>query len=337
MRQVRCVTLFPFPSSVSLLPIAAFPARRFRLPRSSLTLLADVIIVEDDPYYFLQEGSYVHKSSRTTSSASDKHSDSETFINSLAPSYVSIDYQGRVIRLDTFSKTIAPGSRMGFFTCNPLFAERLERQGETSVQRPCGFGQVCFLHPFPCPPNPTLLFHLPAFPPFPFQSSPTNVYSLALHLSCSRSTCLANPRRSAQALIGQLLTKQWGLDSYIRWLHGLQAQYTARRDTLVDSLLDGFEFSLAYADGAGYLNGLPVYSCFPKGGLLKGARGGMEKQRAMGRVLSFAAPTSGMFVWVRLASSSCCDAESLWFVGDDPLRRPPARPDSRRPRSTTRP
>ncbi|KZV91193.1 PLP-dependent transferase [Exidia glandulosa HHB12029] len=193
----------------------------------------DVIIVEDDPYYFLQEGSYVHKSSRTTPTTSD---DSETFINSLAPSYVSIDYQGRVIRLDTFSKTIAPGSRMGFFTCNPLFAERLERQGETSVQRPCGFGQ---------------------------------------------------------ALIGQLLTKQWGLDSYIRWLHGLQAQYTARRDTLVDALLDSFEFSLAYADGAGYLNGLPVYSCFPKGGL-----GLQRREKQVGRVLSFAAPTSGMFVWV---------------------------------------
>jgi hypothetical protein len=73
----------------------------------------------------------------------------------------SFDYQGRVVRLDTFSKvrhgfymsilpsgwtsiwqTIAPGSRLGWFTCNPLFAERLERQGETSFQAPCGFGQV---------------------------------------------------------------------------------------------------------------------------------------------------------------------------------------------------
>jgi len=75
--------------------------------------------------------------------------------------WCSFDYQGRVIRLDTFSKvtgricvltfgwlertfyqTIAPGSRLGFFTCNGVFAERLERQGETSTQAPCGFGQV---------------------------------------------------------------------------------------------------------------------------------------------------------------------------------------------------
>lgn len=52
-----------------------------------------------------------------------------------------VDTQGRVIRLDTFSKTIAPGSRLGWFTCNPMFAERLERQGETSTQSPCGVGQ----------------------------------------------------------------------------------------------------------------------------------------------------------------------------------------------------
>lgn len=53
-----------------------------------------------------------------------------------------VDTQGRVIRLDTFSKTIAPGVRLGWFTCNPMFAERLERQGEVSTQAPCGVGQV---------------------------------------------------------------------------------------------------------------------------------------------------------------------------------------------------
>ncbi|THH28413.1 hypothetical protein EUX98_g5776 [Antrodiella citrinella] len=99
----------------------------------------DVIIVEDDPYYFLQMKEYKLQSERATASSS-KHDGAE-FIASLAPTYLKIDVQGRVIRLDTFSKTIAPGSRLGFFTCNPLFAERLERQGETSTQAPCGFGQ----------------------------------------------------------------------------------------------------------------------------------------------------------------------------------------------------
>ena len=61
----------------------------------------DVIIVEDDPYYFLQQGAYKPKSERST--ASVKH-DEDKFLSGLAPSYLRFDYQGRVIRLDTFSK-----------------------------------------------------------------------------------------------------------------------------------------------------------------------------------------------------------------------------------------
>jgi len=98
----------------------------------------DIIIVEDDPYYFLQEGKYVPKPERVEESAMDD----EAFIASLVPSYLKLDYQGRVIRLDTFSKTVAPGSRLGWFTCNPMFAERLERACETAAQAPCGFTQI---------------------------------------------------------------------------------------------------------------------------------------------------------------------------------------------------
>ncbi|KAI0089178.1 PLP-dependent transferase [Irpex rosettiformis] len=106
----------------------------------------DVIIVEDDPYYFLQQGVYRPKSERSVNTL--KH-ETDKFVSSLAPSYLKFDYQGRVIRLDTFSKAsminlqsyIAPGSRLGWFTCAPLLAERLERQGETTTQAPCGFGQ----------------------------------------------------------------------------------------------------------------------------------------------------------------------------------------------------
>lgn len=100
----------------------------------------DIIIVEDDPYYFLQEGPYILPYQRASALKESEPGDEE-YLRSLAPSFLAFDYQGRVVRLDTFSKTIAPGSRLGWFTCNPLFAERLERQSETSTQAPCGFGQ----------------------------------------------------------------------------------------------------------------------------------------------------------------------------------------------------
>ncbi|KDQ31486.1 hypothetical protein PLEOSDRAFT_1036482 [Pleurotus ostreatus PC15] len=98
----------------------------------------DVLIVEDDPYYFLQEAPYVPKSK---CSAIARFNSDEEYLSHLVPSFLSIDYQGRVIRLDSFSKTVTPGCRLGWFTCNSTFAERFERQGETTTQAPCGYGQ----------------------------------------------------------------------------------------------------------------------------------------------------------------------------------------------------
>ncbi|PSR73704.1 hypothetical protein PHLCEN_2v10623 [Hermanssonia centrifuga] len=98
----------------------------------------DVIIVEDDPYYFLQQGQYKARSERSVETVKN---DGDIFLHNLAPSYLKFDYQGRVIRLDTFSKYVAPGSRLGWFTCSPLLAERLERQGETTTQAPSGLSQ----------------------------------------------------------------------------------------------------------------------------------------------------------------------------------------------------
>lgn len=101
----------------------------------------DVIIVEDDPYYFLQMPHYAPKETRKTC-VSPFDTDSDTYLRNLVPSYLRIDWQGRVIRLDSFSKTIAPGVRLGWFTCNPTFAEMLLRQGQTSTQAPCGLSQA---------------------------------------------------------------------------------------------------------------------------------------------------------------------------------------------------
>lgn len=102
----------------------------------------DIIIAEDDPYFFLQVGEFMPKSQRKAESEPPAGEEVSHFIDSLVPSYLRVDTQGRVIRIDTFSKTIAPGARLGWFTCSPLFAERLERIGETSTQSPCGLGQV---------------------------------------------------------------------------------------------------------------------------------------------------------------------------------------------------
>ncbi|KAH9009853.1 PLP-dependent transferase [Lactarius deliciosus] len=106
----------------------------------------DIIIAEDDPYFFLQIGEFVPKSQRKAAAGEPPAGEEVSlFIDSLEPSFLRVDTQGRVIRVDTFSKTIAPGMRLGWFTCNPLFAERLECFGETSTQNPCGLGQALMM------------------------------------------------------------------------------------------------------------------------------------------------------------------------------------------------
>ncbi|KAH9174516.1 PLP-dependent transferase [Lactarius sanguifluus] len=104
--------------------------------------ICTVIIAEDDPYFFLQVGEFVPKSQRKAEREPPAGEEVSRFIDSLVPSFLRVDTQGRVIRIDTFSKTIAPGARLGWFTCSPLFAERLERIGETSAHNPCGLGQA---------------------------------------------------------------------------------------------------------------------------------------------------------------------------------------------------
>lgn len=97
----------------------------------------DIIIVEDDPYWYLQFSS----ASPSTTAPKPAKSSGFDFLDSLIPSYLSLDYQGRVVRLDTFSKTVAPGCRLGWITAQPALVERIMRVTETSTQQPSGFVQ----------------------------------------------------------------------------------------------------------------------------------------------------------------------------------------------------
>jgi aromatic amino acid aminotransferase I len=53
----------------------------------------DIIILEDEPYYFLQMEKYGSPPSATTD-----------LLSTLIPSFMSLDVDGRVLRLDSLSK-----------------------------------------------------------------------------------------------------------------------------------------------------------------------------------------------------------------------------------------
>ncbi|KAK8126849.1 pyridoxal phosphate-dependent transferase [Apiospora kogelbergensis] len=134
----------------------------------------DVFIFEDEPYYFLQMQPYQPggssanngaaatttarapqeiSSSSTTSTLSitpngaspaspDSDDDVEAFLRSLIPSMLSMDTDGRVMRHDSFSKVVVPGSRVGWVTASEQVIERYIRHAECCSQGPSGFSQA---------------------------------------------------------------------------------------------------------------------------------------------------------------------------------------------------
>lgn len=101
----------------------------------------DLVIVEDEPYFFLQMDPYDGaKAAAAAPPLPPKPRDE--FVGSLIPSLLSMDVDGRVVRLDSFSKVLAPGSRCGWTVASAQICERLQRHGEVSTQHPAGFSQV---------------------------------------------------------------------------------------------------------------------------------------------------------------------------------------------------
>lgn len=112
----------------------------------------DVVIIEDDPYYFLQFSPYGSAPNQPTkeplnpseeASAAKDHSIS-AFARTMTKTLLSLDVDGRVIRLDSLSKIVFPGSRVGWTTCNCVFKERMERMSEVTTQVGAGVNQAFF-------------------------------------------------------------------------------------------------------------------------------------------------------------------------------------------------
>ncbi|KAM5264708.1 kynurenine/alpha-aminoadipate aminotransferase, mitochondrial [Ctenodactylus gundi] len=81
----------------------------------------DFLIIEDDPYYFLQ------------------------FNKPWAPTFLSMDTDGRVIRADSFSKILSSGLRVGFITGPQPLIERIALHIQISSLHTCTFSQFMVL------------------------------------------------------------------------------------------------------------------------------------------------------------------------------------------------
>ena len=98
----------------------------------------DLYILEDEPYFFLQMQPYTGRNAPDVPPPASH----EDFLKALVPSLLSLDVDGRVMRLDSFSKVIAPGLRLGWITASEQIVERFVRHSETSTQSPSGASQL---------------------------------------------------------------------------------------------------------------------------------------------------------------------------------------------------
>lgn len=98
----------------------------------------NVFIVEDEPYYFLQMQPYTGRGQPDVPPPANV----EDFVSSLIPTLVSMDVDGRVLRMDSLSKVLVPGSRLGWVVGSEQIIERYQRHAEVASQGPSGFSQV---------------------------------------------------------------------------------------------------------------------------------------------------------------------------------------------------
>lgn len=97
----------------------------------------DLYIIEDDPYYFLQLDNCGSMEPVGTT-----HMPATDYLSGLLPSYLSLDVSGRVLRMDTTSKILAPGLRCGWVTGCSQVIEKFLAQIDVSISPPSGPSQV---------------------------------------------------------------------------------------------------------------------------------------------------------------------------------------------------
>lgn len=98
----------------------------------------DLFIFEDEPYYFLQMQPYTGPNAPEVPPPSSY----DEFLKSIVPSFLSMDVDGRVMRADSFSKVLSPGSRCGWITASEQVCNRFRTHADVCTQGPSGFSQI---------------------------------------------------------------------------------------------------------------------------------------------------------------------------------------------------
>ncbi|CCE66119.1 hypothetical protein TPHA_0O01520 [Tetrapisispora phaffii CBS 4417] len=106
----------------------------------------DIIILEDDPYGYLLFPKYDPSNPYKNSYVDDKELTVATYLDEyLVKSFLTLDTDGRVLRLETFSKVFAPGLRLSFIVGNSFLIEKFVDFADVSSRSPSGTSQAILL------------------------------------------------------------------------------------------------------------------------------------------------------------------------------------------------
>lgn len=119
----------PLPKVLYTIPVGQNPTGSRLHPSRYAPIYAaarkyGLVIVEDDAYFYMQ-----HRAHQPGSAVPG--------LSGLGPSFLSLDVDGRVVRLDTFSKLLAPGFRLAWITAPAPFVAKVDGVQYFSSQWAC--------------------------------------------------------------------------------------------------------------------------------------------------------------------------------------------------------
>ena len=281
----------------------------------------DIIIVEDDPYWYLQypsanvlarqiRGRPVSEnyfepghnyntavyeatggSGAVMPTGHKPKSSGSAFLDSLVPSYLSLDVDGRVVRLHTFSKTVAPGCRLGWITAQPGIIERIQRITETTTQQPSGFVQ-------------SLIAELLLGPDADDSTTNTTTTTTRQHPTAStdKGMSLSFRRRGPESSSGghakdRVEARGWKMDGWIRWLEGLRGNYE-RRMQIMTEVLEAGKYQVVDSSVTDLKTDTSIV--IPSSPVAGGGAGDDFQIISRQLMYDFAYPMAGMFLWLHL-------------------------------------
>ena len=102
----------------------------------------DLVIVEDDPYFFLNLEPFIEEAQTIRTTGNGDVGGPIDYLSSLMPSFLSIDHSGRVVRLDSASKILSPGLRAGWVTASSQIIDKFVAYNETDAITASGPSQL---------------------------------------------------------------------------------------------------------------------------------------------------------------------------------------------------